>query len=88
MLLMVLLRLMITMKSAYTKAEPNERSTPMKLISWVESLCVMMMTPTNVATMASHTCHEGMTRRKTMISATSTGYRKMSVVANPDGIYL
>ena len=73
MLPMVLLRLMMTMKHAYTSAEPSESQTPVGLMACVLSLCVMMNTPMKVAAMASHTCHEGITRRKTMISATMAG---------------
>ena len=35
--------------------------------------CVIMTTPKKVTTMASQTCQDGTTRRKTMMRATSTG---------------
>lgn len=70
---MALLRLMMTMKSAYTSAEAMESSTPMGLMVCEPSLCVMMSTPPKVAAMASHTGHEGTTFRNTMIMATRTG---------------
>ena len=46
------------------------------------------MTPPNVAAMASQTGQDGTVFRKTIIIATSTGYRKIKVVASPDAIYL
>ena len=47
---------------------------------------VIIITPTNVAIMAIHTGNDGTTRRNTIIMATNTGYRNMSVVASPDAI--
>jgi tRNA A58 N-methylase Trm61 len=46
----------------------------------------MIITPTKVATIESHTGHEGTTLRNTMMIATKTGKRNTSVVARPEAI--
>jgi hypothetical protein len=48
----------------------------------------MITTPANVAAIASHTGIDGTTFRNTMIIATNTGKRKLSVVARPEAMYL
>ena len=85
---MLLLLLMITINHAYVRAEASESSTPIRFIVWLELPKLIMLTPINVTTIASHTCHDGTTLRNTMVSATNTGKRKQSVVASPEGIYL
>ena len=84
---MALLRLMMTMKSAYTSAEAIESNTPTGLMVCVPSLCVITSTPPKVAAMASQTGQEGTTFRNTMMIATRTGYKKTRVVASPDAMY-
>lgn len=67
-------------------AEPNAKTMPIGFIACEVSLFVIISTPTNVTAIESHTCHDGITRRKTIISATKTGDRKTKVVANPEAI--
>ena len=85
---MALLRLMMTMNSAYTKADAIENQTPTGSIASEPVPPVIIITPTNVAPIDSHTGHEGTTFRKTMMMATITGKRNTSVVARPDAMYL
>lgn len=87
MLAIVLLRFMITIKRAYTNADPIDSITPVGLIVCVPSLCVMINTPPNVAAMASQTGHDGTTLRNTIMIATRTGYKNTRVVASPEAIY-
>ena len=85
---MALLRLIMTMNSAYTKADAIENHTPVGLIASDPVPPVIIITPANVAMIDNHTGHEGTTFRKTMMIATITGNRKTSVVARPDPMYL
>lgn len=57
-----------------------------KRIDCPASPCVISRTPPNVAAIASQTGQEGTTRRNTIMIATRTGYRNISVVARPDAI--
>ena len=84
--LMLLLRLMVIMKSAYANAEPMESITPMGFVASLPSPCVMMITPMNVATIDAHTGHDGTTPRNAMMRATNTGNRNTNVVARPEAM--